>query len=89
MPDAAYGWRGAQVVRQVVAQGPDVASLFWAMFGELQFSPSDRSIGVREFKAQTAGEPTIFTVPFTAGVLLYRVNEVERVIEFVDVAWNL
>jgi hypothetical protein len=87
--EPAYGWRGEALVKQVAGQGPSVAALFWAMFGELQFTPKDRSIGVREFKAQTADELTIFTVPFTAGVLLYRVDEGERVIEFVDVAWNL
>ena len=89
MPDPPYRWRGLAVVNQISAQGSHAAALFWAMFGELQFAPHDRGLGVREFKAQIAGEPAIFTVPFTAGVLLFRVDDTLRVIEFVDVAWLL
>lgn len=89
MPDPPYRWRGIAVVNQVAAQGPRAAALFWAMFGELQFAPRDRSLGVREFKGQIAGDPAIFTVSFTAGVLLFRVDDGLRVIDFVDVAWLL
>ena len=58
-----------------------LASEFWALYGELQFSPRDRGLGIRGFR----DAPDSYTA-WNNPLLLYRVHEDPPLIALIGLA---
>jgi len=85
---AAYRLRGGRVLTEIVRQGQYAAREFGSVWGEIQFAPRDRGLGVRPFHGND-DDAEMFTVPFDRALLLYRVSDGVRCVDLVQAIWMM